>query len=180
MDNHERKPEGNVLMWHRGVVTELDVGSVVAGIVSSIPRPGAVGLFVDLGREPQGFVDLLSLPGQAADWPPVGTTTTFEVLTRSPDQIRLWPLDPRFRSGPFDPRVPDDEWLARKARYPVGTMLTAEVSGAFISHGSYFVRYEGGWAYLEGRPPEVGSRAEYEVVRHLDTTRRTLLRPAGT
>jgi hypothetical protein len=162
------------------VVIELDVGSVVAGTVSIIPRPGAIGLFVDLGDAPQGFVDVLSLPRQLAEWPPVGTKITFEVLTRSPRQIRLWPLEPRFRSGPFDNGVSEDEWRARKARYPAGANLTAEVTAAYVSDGSYMVEYEGGWSYIEGRPPEVGSRAEYEVLRHLDTTRRTLLRPAGT
>lgn len=178
MDNHGRKPGDKASLWHGGVVTEEDFA---VGSVSIIPQPGAIGLFVDLGHEPPGFVDVLSLPSRAADWPPVGTKIAFEVLTRSPEQIRLWPLDPRFRSGPFDPRVPDDEWLARKARYPVGAILTAEVSGAFILDRSYFVRYEGGWSYLEGRPPpEVGTRAEYEVVSHLDATRRTLLRPVGT
>lgn len=109
-------------------------------------------------------------------------TTTFEVLTRRPRQIRRWPLDPAFRDGPFRTDVPEVEWHARKARYPVGTVLTAEVSDAYVSDGSYTLRYEGGWSYLEGDGalPEVGSRAGYEVVRHLDTTRRTLLRPAGT
>lgn len=63
-----------------------------------------------------------------------------------------------------------------------GVVLTAIVTDAFVSDGSYFVEYEGGWSLLEGAgvPPPVGTRAEYEVVRHLDTTRRTLLRPAGT
>ncbi|WP_326945330.1 hypothetical protein OG439_37745 [Amycolatopsis sp. NBC_01307] len=165
-----------------GGVTELAVGAVVAGTVSIIPRPGAIGLFVDLGGAPQGFVDVLSLPRQATDWPPVGTKTTFEVLTRSPKQIRLWPLDPRFRAGPFDNGVSEDEWQARKARYPVGVSLTAEVSDTYISDGSYVVRYEGGWSSMEGQGElsEVGTRAEYEMVSHLDTTRRTLLRPAGT
>lgn len=163
-------------------MTELAVGAVVAGTVSIIPRPGAIGLFVDLGDAPQGFVDVLSLPRPPSEWPPVGTKTTFEVLTRSPKQTRLWPLDPRFRSGPFDNGVSEDEWRQRKVRYPVGVSLTAEVSEAYISDGSYAVRYEGGWSFLEGQgePPEVGAHAEFEVLRHLDTTRRTLLRPAST
>ncbi|WP_072481812.1 hypothetical protein [Amycolatopsis australiensis] len=157
------------------------VGAEVTGTVSAIPRPGAIGIFVDLDGAP-GFVDVLSLPRQVGAWPSVGVTTTFEVLTRGPRQIRLWPLDPRFRSGPFGNGVPEHEWLARKARYPEGAVLTAEVSDAYVSDGSYVVRYEGGWSFLEGdgEPPEVGARADYEVVRHLDRTRRTLLRPAGT
>ncbi|ADJ50926.1 hypothetical protein AMES_9100 [Amycolatopsis mediterranei S699] len=157
----------------------FEVGAVVTGTVSAIPRPGAIGLFVDLEGDRQGFVDVLILPRQVESWPAVGTTTTFEVLARRPEQVRLWPLDPEFRSGPLDNGVSEAEWRARKERYPVGTALTAEVTRAFVSDGSYLVRYEGGWSLLEGdgEPPEVGTRAAYEVVRHLDTTRRTLLRP---
>jgi hypothetical protein len=161
-------------------VTGFEVGAVVTGTVSLIPRPGAIGLFVDLDGERQGFVDVLTLPRQVESWPGVGTKTTFEVLERRPGQLRLWPLESRFRSGPLDNGVSEDEWRVRKARYPVGTVLTAEVSNAFVSDGSYLVRYEGGWSLLEGdgEPPEVGTRAAYEVIRHLDTTRRTLLRPS--
>ncbi|MFJ1766000.1 hypothetical protein ACIOD2_37120 [Amycolatopsis sp. NPDC088138] len=159
----------------------FEVGSAVTGTVSLIPRPGAIGIIVDLDGETEGFVDVLSLPRQVESWPAVGTRTTFEVLDRRPGQIRLWPLDARFRSGPLGNGVSEDDWRARKSRYPVGVTLTAEVSQAFVSDGSYFVRYEGGWSLLEGEGdlPAVGSRAEYEVVRHLDTTRRTLLRPVG-
>ncbi|RSD20375.1 hypothetical protein EIY87_17265 [Amycolatopsis eburnea] len=162
--------------WRR-----FELGATVTGTVSLIPRPGAIGILVDVDGV-QGFVDVLSLPRQVESWPAVGTTTTFEVLTRRPGQIRLWPLDPAFRDGSFDNGVSAEEWLARKARYPVGTLLTAVVSDAYVSDGSYTVRYVGGWSRLEedGELPEVGSTAGYEVVRHLDTTRRTLLRPAGT
>lgn len=161
---------------------EFEVGSVVTGTVCRIPRPGAIGIIVDLDSEIEGFVDVLILPRQVESWPEVGTTTTFEVLTRRTRQVRLWPLDPRWRSGPLDNGVSEDDWRARKIRHPVGVILTAEVSDAFASDGSYLVRYEGGWSVVEGdgAPPAVGSRAEYQVVRHLDTTRRTLLRPAGT
>ncbi|MEV6448768.1 hypothetical protein [Amycolatopsis sp. NPDC051716] len=159
-------------------MTGFEVGAVVTGTVSAIPRPGAIGLFVALAGERQGFVDVLTLPRRPESWPAVGTTTTFEVLARRPGQVRLWPLDPEFRSGPLDNGVSDEQWRARKARHPEGTVLTAEVSD--VCAGSYLVRYEGGWSVLEDdeEPPEVGTRAAYEVVRHLDTTRRTLLRPS--
>ncbi|WP_086843747.1 hypothetical protein [Amycolatopsis kentuckyensis] len=162
--------------WRR-----FEIGAVVTGTVSLIPRPGAIGIFLDLGGAPgEGFVDVLNLPREVEAWPRVGTTTTFEVLDRRPGQIRLWPLDPVFRAGPFGNGVPEDEWRARKARYPVGAVLAAEVTNAFISDGSYIVRYEGGFAVLEsdGELPEVGTLATYEVIGHLDTTRRTLLRPS--
>ena len=152
------------------------IGSDVTGVVSMIPKPGAIGIFVDLDGDPCGFVDVLNLPDDSAQWPPIGTETTFEVLTTTRGQARLWPLEPRFRRGAFDNGVSEAEWRARKARYPAGAVLSAEVSDAF-GDCSYFVRYEGGWSYLEGEPPEVGTHAEYAVVRHLDTTRRTLLKP---
>ena len=164
--------------WRR-----FEVGAVVTGKVSLIPRPGAIGIFLDLGGVPgEGFVDVINLPRQVEAWPAVGTTTTFEVLSRRPGQLRLWPLAPEFRDGPFRNDVSEDEWRARKAYYPVGTTLTAVVSEAYVSDSSYVVRYEGGWSVLEGdgELPAVGTSAEYEVTRHLDTTRRTLLRPAGT
>ena len=164
--------------WRR-----FEIGAEVTGTVSLIPRPGVIGIFVDIGGAPhEGFVDVLALPREVEAWPAVGTETTFEVLTRRPGQLRLWPLEPRFRDGPFRNGVSEDEWQARTARYPVGTTLTAVVSNAYVSDGSYSVRYEGGWSHLEGggELPEVGTSARYEVVRHLDTTRRTLLRPADT
>ncbi|MEU4518364.1 hypothetical protein AB0F52_06540 [Amycolatopsis sp. NPDC024027] len=159
-------------------MTGFEVGAAVTGTVSAIPRPGAIGLFVELDGERQGFVDVLILPRRPESWPAVGTKTTFEVLAGRSGQVRLWPLDPEFRSGPLDNGVSDEQWRARKARHPVGTVLTAEVSDVYV--GSYLVRYEGGWSLLEDDEalPEVGTRAAYEVIRHLDTTRRTLLRPS--
>ena len=38
------------------------VGKHIRGRVSRLLKPGAVGLFVDLGQEPGGFVDVLWLP----------------------------------------------------------------------------------------------------------------------
>jgi hypothetical protein len=60
------------------------VGEAVAGRVALIPKPGVIGLFVDLGQEPEGFVDVLHLPRDPGEWPPVGTVTTFEVLQHRP------------------------------------------------------------------------------------------------
>jgi hypothetical protein len=159
-------------------VTAFEVGAVVTGMVSAIPRPGAVGLFVDLDGGRQGFVDVLTLPRRPESWPAVGTQTTFEVLSRRSGQVRLWPLAPEFRSGPLDNGVSEEEWRAREARHPEGTVLTGEVSDVYT--GEYVVRYEGGWSLLEsdGKSSEPGTRAAYEVVRHLDATRRTLLRPS--
>ncbi|MGW5453669.1 hypothetical protein [Nocardia sp. NPDC003979] len=65
------------------------VGDHVAGVVTLIPRPGAIGLFVDLDRPPTGFVDVLNLPEAVDRWPTVGTATEFEVLQHRHRQVRL-------------------------------------------------------------------------------------------
>ena len=82
------------------MIERYGLGAVVTGEVVRIPRPGAIGIFVDVAGTP-GFVDVLSLPRQVEAWPAVGVTTTFEVLTRRPGQLRLWPLDQsgRFRAA---------------------------------------------------------------------------------
>jgi predicted RNA-binding protein with RPS1 domain len=49
-------------------VTGFEVGAVVTGTVSAIPRPGAIGLFVDLAGERRGFVDVLTLPRRPESW----------------------------------------------------------------------------------------------------------------
>ncbi|GAB4587840.1 hypothetical protein Ntsu_56720 [Nocardia sp. IFM 10818] len=86
------------------------VGQHVTGRVTLIPRPGTVGLFVDLGtgKPPWGFVDVLHLPDIPDEWPALGTITEFEVVHHTHDghQVRLVPLDPAYRSRP---RPPIDE-----------------------------------------------------------------------
>ncbi|OXR45638.1 hypothetical protein B7C42_01930 [Nocardia cerradoensis] len=99
------------------------IGDHVTGVVTLVPRPGVVGLFVDLGHPPTGFVDLLSLPFASDQWPTVGTVTKFEVLQHTCGQVRLRSVLP--------------------------------------------------WS---GPPPVVGTIARFTVDRHLDVTRRILLR----
>lgn len=72
------------------------IGLHVTATVTLIPRPGAVGLFVDLGQPPWGFVDAAYLPESPEQWPAVGTITEFEVVHHTHDghQVRLLPLDP--------------------------------------------------------------------------------------
>ncbi|MGW4121259.1 hypothetical protein [Nocardia sp. NPDC004711] len=86
------------------------VGGRVTGRVTQVPRPGTIGLFVDLGQPPTGFVDVLNLPDSVDEWPVVGTVTEFEVVhhTHQGHQVRLRPLNPpiaqslRSRSGRCD------------------------------------------------------------------------------
>ncbi|GAA4538022.1 hypothetical protein [Amycolatopsis samaneae] len=156
-------------------------GAEVTGRVSSIPRPGVIGLFVDLPYGMVGFADVVNLPFSEAEWPPVGTITTFEVLQHRLGQVRLFPLDPRFRRSDAPPLgMSAAEWDAHKITYPVGSVVEGEVGVVYPANREYGVRYGDAWAWFgwSEEPPAVGEIAEYRVVRHLDTTRRTLLEPA--
>ncbi|MFX0578162.1 hypothetical protein [Nocardia nepalensis] len=157
------------------------VGNHVSGTVTLIPRPGAIGLFVDLGRPPFGFVDVLNLPESVDRWPTVGTVTEFEVLQHTHQQVRLWPLDAAFRSSTAGwPTMSEPEWRAVKSRHPVGSEVTAEITRVFPLNREYFVEFDGFWSALpwSGAPPAVGTSALFVVDRHLDETRRIVLRGA--
>lgn len=156
-------------------------GDHVTGTVTHVPRPGTIGLFVDLGEPPTGFVDVLHLPRSAAQWPAVGTVTDFEVLQHRHRQIRLWPLDPTYRSTTATLWRSTPEWQAVKHKYPIGTEVTAEITELFPSNREYVVTFDGIWAVLvwTGTPPVLGTTADFVVTRHLDTTHRVLLRRSG-
>ncbi|MEV4822951.1 hypothetical protein [Micromonospora sp. NPDC049274] len=159
------------------------VGDHVTGRVVHIPRPGSIGLLVDLGHQPEGFVDVLSLPHESADWPSVGTLTTFEVLQHRPGQVRLLPLDARFRSRTYLPSsLSDERWASVKARFPIGSEIAAVVTHLFSSNREYVVRFEDCWSSLDWNTeaPTLGATSTYSVVRHLDHTRRIILAPADS
>ncbi|CAL9623649.1 hypothetical protein SUDANB6_05920 [Streptomyces sp. enrichment culture] len=86
----------------------LHFGQRFSGRVVQVPRPGTIGVFVDIGLVVGGFVDMLLLPEDAARWPAVGTETEFEVwwVDERP-QIRLKPVDPQYLREDFT------EWLSR-------------------------------------------------------------------
>ncbi|MFJ4910469.1 hypothetical protein ACIQCR_33080 [Streptomyces sp. NPDC093249] len=74
----------------------LRFGQVYEGTVVLVPRPGNIGIFVDIGLAAGGFVDALILPHEGDDWPTEGTVTDFEIWwADSRQQIRLKPSDPR-------------------------------------------------------------------------------------
>lgn len=81
----------------------LRLGQRFTGTVVWVPRPGAVGVGVDLGLAVGGFVDVLMLPCDVARWPIVGTVAEFVVwwFDERP-QIRLKPVDRRFLRDDFD------------------------------------------------------------------------------
>ncbi|MFF3489616.1 hypothetical protein ACFYXC_41335 [Streptomyces sp. NPDC002701] len=67
-----------------------------------VPRPGAIGIFVDIGLGVEGFVDVLLLPEPAEQWPAEGTITDFEVWwADSRQQVRLKPSDPQYLRKDF-------------------------------------------------------------------------------
>ena len=45
----------------------LPEGSQVTGMVSVVPRPGMIGVFVSIPHGMSGFVDVLHLPGDATE-----------------------------------------------------------------------------------------------------------------
>ncbi|MFJ8165776.1 hypothetical protein ACIRBY_33335 [Streptomyces sp. NPDC096136] len=87
--------------WAR-IRKNLDFGQVFEGTVVSVPRPGAIGIFVDIGLSVGGFVDVLLLPEVGEDWPTEGTVGEFEVWWADRrQQIRLKPCDSRYLRHDF-------------------------------------------------------------------------------
>ncbi|MEV5907034.1 hypothetical protein [Streptomyces sp. NPDC052127] len=80
----------------------LRFGQVFEGTVVNVPRPGAIGIFVDIGLSVGGFVDVLLLPEHSDDWPVKGTVADFEIWwADSRQQIRLKPSDSRYLRDDF-------------------------------------------------------------------------------
>ena len=87
--------------WKR-IRGNLRFGQVLRGTVVKVPRPGAIGIFVDIGLGVTGFVDVLLLPEQAEQWPAEGTITDFEVWwADSRQQVRLKPSAPQYLRKDF-------------------------------------------------------------------------------
>ncbi|MEU8438451.1 hypothetical protein AB0F18_37265 [Streptomyces sp. NPDC029216] len=87
--------------WTR-IRTDLRFGQVFKGTVVKVPRPGVIGIFVEIGLSVGGFVDVLLLPSEAEDWPAEGTVADFEIWwADSRQQIRLKPSDSRYLRTDF-------------------------------------------------------------------------------
>lgn len=87
--------------WAR-IRKDLRFGQVFEGTVVKVPRPGAIGIFVDIGLSVGGFVDVLLLPDESEDWPAKGTVADFEIWwADSRQQIRLKPSDSRYLRNDF-------------------------------------------------------------------------------
>jgi len=164
------------------------LGGRVVGKVVAIPVRARVGAFVDLGDGAQGFVSAEHLPDDPGQWPRVGTQTTFEVLRhdfprrRRTCQVRLWPLESRFRrAGLVAGAFTVEEWQLARGHYPVGTVVTATVSGVAPDSCCYWIRFGAGQGSVTSAAelPRVGTTHRYVVVAVLETTRRLVLAPAG-
>ncbi len=164
----------------------LPEGAQVTGTISAVPKPGAIGVFVDLPHGMNGFVDVLKLPRDPCAWPEPGQALRFEVLQHTPGQVRLWPLDPEFRHDETDPETKAN-WRQAKLRYPVGSTVAARVDEVFPFNREYWIsftgddspHYSGALLPWAGEPPDAGSTGQYRIVAHLDTTRRIMAAPAG-
>ncbi|MEV0766114.1 hypothetical protein [Nocardia sp. NPDC050435] len=84
--------------------SSLELGQRLTGSVALVPRPGAVGIVIDLGLPVQGFVDVLLLPFDVGRWPIEGTVTDFLIWWMDPKkaQIRLVPAKAMYRREDFD------------------------------------------------------------------------------
>jgi hypothetical protein len=106
----------------------LRFGQVFRGTVVKVPRPGAIGLFVDVGLAVGGFLDALLLPEREERWPVEGTVADFEVWwADSRRQVRLKPAGPQYLREDFAdfvarvrPGWPSDIGRSVRARGPVG------------------------------------------------------------
>ena len=162
----------------------LPEGSQVTGTISTVLQPGRIGVFVNLPHQTKGFVDVTSLPRDAGQWPTPGQVLQFEVLQHTPGQVRLWPLDPRFRHDEPTQEIVAG-WCRAKLRYPVGSTVTAQVTEVYPFNQEYWIRFTGDdtgrWCHAllswTGEQPVVGSTGRYRIVAHLDTTGRIMVAP---
>ncbi len=155
------------------------------GRIAATPlRRGMTGLPVILDSGDQGFVDVLSLPRSADEWPSEGDSLEFEVLQHRVGQVRLWPLDPARHNAEHLWRVAPDEWESVKARLPLGSVVRGTVTKSFTSNQEAFVRlydvdgtecWTAVASWEADQPPVVGAASTYVVTGLLDTTQRVLI-----
>ncbi|MFD0523917.1 hypothetical protein [Paractinoplanes durhamensis] len=133
---------------------------------------------VDIGGPVPGWVDCLHLPGEAADWPPIGRSGIFEVVQHRESEVRLFPLDAGMRGLlTRQKRWTGPEWAAITEAHPVGSVIEATVERVFPSNRELSVRFEHGWAAVEydGVPPQPGSTVSLTVERQSEWTQSLIL-----
>lgn len=109
-------------------------GSRIVARVTRVPQAGVIGIFLDAGSPPEGFVDVLNLPIDSTKWPRVGQQSRFEVLQHRFGQMRLWPLDPRWRGGLGRFSVDDQHWAEITSAFTVGSRMPAQVTEVFTAN----------------------------------------------
>jgi hypothetical protein len=151
------------------------IGSRVSARVTNVPSPGRIGIVVDVGDDPEGFVDVRWLPREAAMWPEVGDESEFEVLQHRPRQMRLWPTDPTWRAEPG--HLDDPSWHITAANYRVGDRVTGRIEQVFAANRECLVDLGDMQAIAEwsSRQPSVGSTEEFVVTAVLETTQRIVI-----
>ena len=165
------------------VIQRFPLGDEVEGRIGQSIAPA--GVFVDLGLGTYAFVDGEHLCAPA-NWPPAGTVARFEVLRHDVlrsvrrCQVRLWPLEQRWRNPRASRAFDAEEWAAIKARHPVGTSVAGTVGSVSEGNRWYTVRFGDVWARVTwtGVPPLTGTTGRYTVTRLLDSTRRIQITPS--
>ncbi|MBU3066122.1 hypothetical protein KO481_31975 [Nocardia sp. NEAU-G5] len=108
--NGGEAPRIDLEAWD-GIRSNLSLGQRLTGTVVSVPRPGTIGMFVDIEMPVIGFVDVLLLPFDVSRWPAEGVVTDFLIWWMDPKnpQIRLVPAKSIYRREDFD------EWSSKNA-----------------------------------------------------------------
>lgn len=134
-----------------------------------------IGIFLDAGEPPTGFVDVTALPHDPARWPRVGDESEFEVLQHREGQMRLWPTDPAWRGGAH--WVDDQEWTVITSAMHVGDVVPGRVTQVYTANRECSVDLGVATAIAEwsGEAPAVGQERQVVVKAVLDTTRRVLI-----
>jgi hypothetical protein len=159
----------------------LPRGTRVRGRVTGFPAGvGRAGMAVDIGDPVPGWVDMLQLPREPAQWPPVGRSGFFEVLQHRGSEIRLLPLDAGMRDRySLAQQCSGPEWAEVTRRRPVGSRLDATVEHVFPGNREYTVRFDDRYEIVEyeGSPPDPGTQVQLTVERQSEWTRSLIPRP---
>ncbi|WP_328473490.1 hypothetical protein OHA21_12645 [Actinoplanes sp. NBC_00393] len=135
---------------------------------------------VDVGDPVPGWVDVLQLPEEPAQWPPAGRTGLFEVVQHRGFEVRLFPLDAGMRSRRFRRRWTGPQWAAITQRWPVDSVFEATVENVFPASREFTVRFGdcGEAVEYDGAPPLPGTPVRLVVEQQSEWTRTLILRPA--
>jgi hypothetical protein len=154
---------------------QYPVGSTFTARVTHVPQPGVIGVFLDAGAPPQGFLDVIWLPRDPSTWPQVGDESEFEVLQHREDQMRLWPVDPAWRG--HEHWLDDLDWSAARSRLHVGDSVSGRVTEVFTANRECRIDLDVVTVVAEwsGEAPTPGEQQRVVVKAVLNSTRRVLV-----